>query len=117
MWEVLLAQYIEIYEDLSNNLVYIGGSFCATSSYTLAGNMLGEKHQGKGIALVETSYGVGTMFGPTVGGLLYDFGGFLLPFSATGVLMITVAIFSALFLEDLRKRVDHGLSGKFQNTN
>ena len=79
--------------------------------------MLGEKHQGKGIALVETSYGVGTMFGPTVGGLLYDLGGFLLPFSATGGLMITVAIFSALFLEDLRKRVDHRLSGKFQNTN
>ena len=108
-----MAQYIEIYEDLSNNLVYIGGSFCATSSYTLAGNMLGEKHQGKGIALVETSYGVGTMFGPTVGGLLYDFGGFLLPFSATGGLMITVAIFSALFLEDLRKELVMGFQECF----
>lgn len=87
---------------LINVVIAIGGSFCATSSYTLAGNMLGKKHQGKGIALVETSYGIGTMFGPTVGGILYDFGGFLLPFSTTGTLMITVALLSALLLEDLR---------------
>ena len=58
--------------------------------------------------MAETSFGVGTMFGPTVGGILFDYGGFQLPLLATGLLMVVVAILSSLFLEESRMEIESG---------
>ena len=87
---------------LINVVIAMGGSCVAPAAYTLAGNQLSEEHRGKGIALAETCYGIGTMFGPTAGGVLFDYGGFLLPFAVTGVMMISVSVLSVFFLEDCR---------------
>jgi len=93
---------------LVNVIIAIGGSCVSPAAYTLAGDMVAEQHRGKGIAMAETSFGIGTMFGPTVGGILFDNGGFLLPFMTTGLLMIVVAILSSLFLEESRLELESG---------
>ena len=37
------------------------------------------------MGVAEAFFGVGTMFGPSLGGFLYDAGGFSLPFWVSGV--------------------------------
>ena len=83
-------------------LTAIGEACVAPASYTLAGQQVSEDNRGKAIAVAETSFGVGTMFGPTVGGVLYDYGGFLLPFVVTGLMMVTVAVLGMLLLKESR---------------
>ena len=79
-------------------LTAVGESCVATASITLAGQQTLEEHRGKAISVVETGFGVGTMLGPTVGGVLYDYGGFFLPFTVTGVLSVLVSLASYCFL-------------------
>jgi len=93
---------------LVNVIIAIGGSCVSPAAYTLAGDMVAKQNRGKGIAMAETSFGVGTMFGPTVGGILFDYGGFRLPFLAIGLLMVVVAILSSLFLEESRMEIESG---------
>ena len=40
--------------------------------------------QGKAISLAESFFGAGTIFGPSLGGFLYELGGFLTPFLVSG---------------------------------
>jgi hypothetical protein len=40
--------------------------------------------QGKAISAAEAFFGMGTMFGPSLGGALYEYGGFSLPFWISG---------------------------------
>ena len=83
-------------------LTAVGESCVATASITLAGQQTLEEHRGKAIAVVETGFGVGTMLGPTVGGVLYDYGGFFLPFTVTGVLSVLVSLASYCFLQEIQ---------------
>jgi len=46
---------------------------------------------------VETAFGVGLILGPTVGGLMYQIGGYLLPFAVLGTILVLSA-FSTLMI-------------------
>ena len=81
-------------------LTAVGESCVAPASYTLAGKQVSQENRGKGIALAETSFGLGTMLGPTVGGALYDHGGFLCPFAVNGALMVMVGLAALLTLHE-----------------
>ena len=83
---------------LALRLVTAAGESCtAPAATTLASTQLGG---GRGIAVTETCYGLGTMLGPAMGGLLYDAGGFVAPFAVTGGLTVTAALLCALLLTD-----------------
>ncbi|CAB3368781.1 Hypothetical predicted protein [Cloeon dipterum] len=49
-------------------------------------------------ASLETFFGLGLIVGPTVGGVLYQFGGFVLPFLVTGIVLLVGGIVSVLLL-------------------
>ena len=56
---------------------------------------------GKATSTIEAFFGIGSMFGPSVGGLLYDLGGFKLPFFFLGGFSLLVSAASILmFYED-----------------
>ena len=80
--------------------VAIGDSAIAPSSYALAENQVSQEKRGMAIAVVEACWGIGNVFGPSLGGLLYDLGGFPLPFWVLGSLMLLIAIFSLFYLKD-----------------
>ena len=81
-------------------LIAAGESCVVPAAYTLAGQQASEEHRGKVIAMVDMSFGVGTMLGPTVGGVLFDLGGFFLPFAVTGILSVLVSLASFWFLKE-----------------
>lgn len=49
-------------------------------------------------AILETFFGIGMICGPTVGGALYELGGFILPFTVLGSVLVCAAIFTSLVL-------------------
>ena len=51
---------------------------------------------GKATSTIEAFFGIGSMFGPSVGGLFYDLGGFKLPFFFLGGFSLLVSIASLL---------------------
>ncbi len=44
-------------------------------------------------AVLETFFGIGMIIGPTVGGALYEAGGFTLPFASMGGVLACAAVF------------------------
>merc|ERR1712179_876552 len=78
----------------------IGESALVPSSYPLAGRQVTKENQGKAIALIESCFGIRTMFGPSIGGLLFDYGGFPLPFFVTGGITLGVAAVMLVLLKD-----------------
>ena len=62
--------------------------------------------QGKASSLAESFNGVGSMFGPTIGGFLFDIGGFPLPFWASGGFSLLLAVASVFFLDDFEENQD-----------
>ena len=79
----------------------IGESAVAPASYPLAGRQVSKENNGKAMALAESFFGIGTMFGPTMGGLLYDMKGFPMPFWVSGGLMMVVSLISCVLLKDV----------------
>ena len=79
----------------------IGESAVGATAYPLAGKQVSKENQGKAIAAAEACFGVGTMFGPSLGGALYDFGGFPMPFWVSEGLMVFVSVISGIFLKDV----------------
>jgi len=58
------------------------------------------------LSLMETMNGVGTTFGPFIGGILFECGGFPLPFITSGGLLVFCALAAAIVLdpsEELRQ--------------
>ena len=49
-------------------------------------------------AILETFFGIGMIVGPTVGGALYEAGGFTLPFAALGSVLVCAAGFCYFIL-------------------
>lgn len=80
----------------------IGESAIPNSCMALATKQLDKGNQGKAVATCEACFGIGSIFGPSIGGLLYDYGGFSLPFFAHGSAQLLLAILCAVFLEDDR---------------
>jgi MFS family permease len=52
--------------------------------------------QGKAISAAEAFFGMGTMFGPSLGGALYEYGGFSLPFWISGIFPTYLAYLQTL---------------------
>ena len=78
----------------------MGESAIPNSCMALASNQMDKENRGKAVATCEACFGLGTIFGPSIGGLLYDAGGFSLPFWAHGSAQILVAILSALLIKE-----------------
>jgi len=49
-------------------------------------------------AILETFFGLGMIMGPTVGGALYEAGGFTLPFVTLGAVLVGATIFTTIIL-------------------
>jgi MFS family permease len=69
-------------------------------TFSLAAIQMNKEHRRKAIACVETSFAVGTMIVATIGGCLFDLGGFSLPFYVTCGLMMFLSVMSSLFFKD-----------------
>ena len=69
---------------ISRIISAFGYSMATPASFTLVGNEVNPKHKGKAAAIIEASYGIGSMFGFSIGGILYDVGGFQSPFYFMG---------------------------------
>ena len=60
---------------------------------------LGEKHKAKALGITESLFGFGMMAGPLIGGVLYTYGGFCLPFVVTGSTMVVCYIIAHIILK------------------
>ena len=77
----------------------VGEAVVCPVSYTLASNQVAEQNKAKAISVIESSFGIGMTFGPTIGGWLSDVGGFGFPFWSFAVAGFTIWIMSLLFLK------------------
>ena len=73
----------------------------ASQSPEVASLQVQKSNEGKAIALCETLLGVGTMFGASIGGILYSQGGFPLPFWVCGGSQLALLFPCILFLRDI----------------
>ena len=80
-----------------------GNSAFLSSSFTLVAQMF--PHTVSTVfGLVEMSFGVGMILGPTVGGALFQLGGFTLPFAVLGAILLVQAAISSKTLPVLKDR-------------
>ena len=82
------------------------------AAFTLACKQVSAEHQGKATSLAESFFGVGSMFGPTIGGWLFDLGGFPLPFWIFGGFSLFLSLSSFLLLTDSTDVHDEVEQGK-----
>jgi len=80
-------------------IVALGESSMTPACYALASQQVETNNQGKALSVAEAAFGVGTMFGPTLGGFFYEFGGFLTPFLATGISLVTVGMMATVCMQ------------------
>ena len=81
-------------------LTALGQAASTPAAYTLAAKQVLEKNRGKAMSALEACFGIGTIVGPTVGGGLYDIGGFSLPFWVSGSTIVFMALMTLLFFKD-----------------
>lgn len=89
---------------LAITLRFIGGigqGFIAVSSYAMAAVRYKDNLQEK-VGLLEAGNGVGFLVGPVVGGIIYEFTHFAVPFMVFGIAIIILTVF-------LRKHLDEDL--------
>ena len=77
--------------------IAVGEAGLNPAAFALAGKQVSPENQGKATSLAESFFGVGSMFGPTIGGYLFDKGGFPLPFWASGGFSLLLSV-SCIFL-------------------
>jgi len=82
----------------------LGESAINTSVYPLARGLTPSKYTNTVISCIETAFGLGTMTGPFFGGLLYEKGGFFLPFAVCGSLLGVSGLVCGMMLVCLRRR-------------
>ena len=70
------------------------------------------ENQGKATSLAESFFGIGSMFGPSIGGFLFDTGGFPLPFWVFGATALVLAAVSHLFLKDVQEAFEEGANSR-----
>lgn len=71
------------YSFLWKFLCGVGAGINSTSSMAIVATHYKDERE-KAIGLIEASSGVGLLLGPFFGALLYEIGGYMLPFVATG---------------------------------
>lgn len=79
-----------------------GAAALRTSCYTIIASQFSEGI-GTTFAILETFLGVGLITGPTLGGALYDLGGYGLPFYVVGSIVIIDAIVIFFVLPDVEE--------------
>ena len=82
---------------LVRSLTAIGESAMSSAVYPLA-MRCDRSSQATVLAVMETMFGAGTTIGPFLGGLLFNLGGFLLPFLICGGLLILCGLAAFLVL-------------------
>ena len=97
---------------LIRSLTAIGESAMSSAVYPLA-LRCDRSSQATVLAVMETMFGAGTTIGPFLGGLLFDCGGFLLPFLICGGLLILSGLAAFLVLP----RADHGHQAEVSGEN
>jgi MFS family permease len=93
-----------VFISLAITLRFIGGigqGFIAVSSYAMAAVRYKENLQEK-VGLLEAGNGVGFLVGPVVGGIIYEYTHFAVPFIVFGIAIIILTIF-------LRNQLDEDL--------
>ena len=58
---------------------------------------------GKAAGLIEAFFGIGSLFGPSIGGIFYDLGGFKLPFFFLGGISLILAFLSVILFRDVTR--------------
>ncbi|XP_076457068.1 MFS-type transporter SLC18B1-like isoform X2 [Babylonia areolata] len=76
---------------LLRSVMALGSAAFITASFTLAVNSFPD-NVSVVYAMLEVFGGLGYMVGPTLGGVLYDLGGFSLPFYSSGVFLVLLSI-------------------------
>ncbi|CAL4108385.1 unnamed protein product, partial [Meganyctiphanes norvegica] len=85
----------------------LGNAAFITSAFTLIAAEF-QTNVGAAFAAMETFFGLGLIVGPTVGGALYELGGYTLPFVVMGALLFVAAILVCILLPKRDERpVDH----------
>lgn len=75
----------------------LGNAAFITSAFTIIAAEF-QNNVGAAFASMETFFGLGLIVGPTVGGALFELGGFTLPFVVMGVLLLIAASLVCLLL-------------------
>jgi len=70
------------------SITALGEAAMNTAVYPLARRRCSQESEASTMSMLETMIGCGTTIGPFVGGLLYEYGGFCLPFAICGTLLI-----------------------------
>ena len=78
-----------------------GNSAFLSSSFTMVAKVF-PANVSTMFGVVEMAFGVGMIIGPTVGGVLYQFGGYTLPFGVLGGILILQASLTILTLPRLK---------------
>jgi len=91
----------------------VGEAAMNTATLPLARKRAGKGRESSVLSLMETMNGVGTTFGPFVGGVLFNYGGFAFPFAVSGSLMIVCGL-AAIFVLDPSEEENNKV--KKQNT-
>lgn len=78
----------------------LGQAGFVTASYAIIGQEFPD-NVASTFSGLETTYGVGKIVGPSVGGILYESGGFPLPFASTGSVLLAASVVTFLILPKL----------------
>ena len=91
----------------------VGNSAFLSSSFTLVASQF-PVSMATMFGVVEMSFGVGKILGPRLGGPLYQLGGFTLPFTVLGGVLVVEAVLSRLTLPAMKEREEEEQdSGEF----
>ena len=85
----------------------VGGAFTAglfPAAMGVVGDVVPEKERAKWIGIVMGGYGVGFIFGPALGGFLYDGWGFSAPFIISALLALAAFAAAAILIPETRPR-------------
>ncbi|XP_045590439.1 MFS-type transporter SLC18B1 [Procambarus clarkii] len=75
----------------------MGNAAFVTSAFSIIAKEF-PKNVGSAFATMETFFGLGLIIGPTVGGALYELGGYTLPFVSLGGLLLGAAVMTSCLL-------------------
>ncbi|XP_076325871.1 MFS-type transporter SLC18B1-like isoform X4 [Tachypleus tridentatus] len=89
----------------------VGAAAIFTVGYTIVGAEF-DKRRATAFASIELSYGFGTAIGPAVGGLLYEIGGYMVPFFVLGGILMTLTLILFLYLPESEQTFEEE-SGNF----
>jgi DHA1 family tetracycline resistance protein-like MFS transporter len=85
----------------------LGGSFTAglfPASMGIIADIVSEEKRARWIGMLMGSYGAGLIFGPVLGGVLYDVWGFAAPFAASATMAAIAFTAAAILVPETRTR-------------